>query len=66
MQDTFYIVTTILFGLFVIFMGVVLWRALRCQKCVEPLVTEPDNEREIIYAFCNESKPNELAATKTR
>ncbi len=52
MQDLYFIITTILFGLFVVFMAFLMWRALMKPQPEE--VT--DNEREIIYAFCDEQK----------
>jgi hypothetical protein len=55
MQDVFYIVVTVIFGLFVLFLCFLVWRSLRSKLDINNLT---DDEREIIYAFCKASKPS--------
>jgi hypothetical protein len=57
MQDVFYIVVTVIFGLFVLFLCFLTWRSLRIKLDINNL---SDDEREIIYAFCKSSKQSTI------
>jgi len=56
MQDVFYIVVTVLFGLFVLFVCFVAWRTLMKKPIKKVIEDFNDDEREIIYAFCKSRK----------
>jgi hypothetical protein len=53
MQDVFYILITVFFGLFVLFLCFLTWRFFKKSKIKKDVNDFDENEREIIYAFCN-------------
>lgn len=57
MSDTYYIIVTVIFGVFVIVMTVWLWRYMRKSNPLELQHDElSDDQKKLIYQFCGEMR----------
>lgn len=57
MSDTYYIIVTAIFGVFVIIMMVWLWRYMRTSNPLELKHEDlSDDQKRLIYKFCSESR----------
>jgi len=57
MSDVYYIVVTVIFGVFVLVMAVWIWRYMRSSNPLELTHEElSDNQKAMIYKFCGEMR----------
>lgn len=57
MSDTYYIIVTVIFGVFVIVMTIWLWRYMRKSNPLELQHDElSDDQKKLIYQFCGEMR----------
>ena len=57
MSDVYYIVVTVIFGVFVLVMAVWIWRYMRASNPLELTHEElSDDQKAIIYQFCGEMR----------
>lgn len=64
MNDTYYIIVTVIFGVFVIVMLWWLWTYFRRPKDIMSTKHEDltDHQKLLIYKFCNEKRQERLKA----
>jgi len=62
MNDVYYIIVTIIFGLFVLFMAWWLYRYLRAKPCPLDVKQEDlsDKQKTMLYKFCGEMRRQRL------
>lgn len=57
MSDVYYIVVTVIFGVFVLVMAVWIWRYMRASNPLELTHEElSDDQKSLIYKFCGEMR----------
>ena len=70
MSDVYYIVVTVIFGVFVIIMAIWIWRYMRASNPLELTHEElSDDQKALIYKFCSEmrrAREEESAAATLR
>lgn len=67
MNDVYYIIVTVIFGLFVLFMAWWLFRYLRSKPCPLDVKQEDlsDDQKSMIYKFCGEMRRQRLEKEET-
>ena len=57
MSDVYYIIVTVIFGVFVLVMAVWIWRYMRASNPLELTHEElSDDQKALIYKFCGEMR----------
>lgn len=57
MSDVYYIVVTVIFGVFVLVMAVWIWKYMRASNPLEMTHEElSDDQKALIYKFCGEMR----------
>jgi len=60
--DTYYIIVTVIFGVFVILMMWFLWKYMKKQSILEMKHDElTDDQKKMLYNFCAEAKRQRIA-----